>query len=234
MRIRQWLLCFIILIFSTGLAAQVTMAAMDFENNSIFERKKWEPLKSGLAQILISEMHSVESIQFVERRRLKSILDEIKLAQSGLLDERKAADIGRLSGARYMLFGSYLVGLKNQLRIDLRMVNVETGETVKAAQKTGRSKDFLKLMHNLMKEFIKDLSIPISKNEMKRFNKTKSFPIATLLAYSEAVKFEDAGKLKKAGRTYKRIVDMQPKFRPAQIRLQAIVKILRQRQRENH
>ena len=205
---------------------QVTMAVLDFENNSIMEREKWMPLCGGLAQMLISEIDPIASIQVVERRRLKALMDEVKLAQSGLLDERQAVSVGKLAGARFMLFGAYLVTLDEKMRIDLRIVQVETGETLKAGQQTGKAKDFLKLMQKLVRAVFDDLSIPLSSDEAKHLKSGGGHPVEALLAYSQGVAHEDAGQLKEAVTLYRKALSIDPGFDAPQIQLDGIRRAL--------
>ena len=209
---------------------QVNMAVLDFENNSIMEREKWMPLTGGLAQILISEIDPIESIRVVERRRLKSLMDEVKLAQSGMLDERQTVSVGKLAGARFMLFGSYLVTLDEKIRIDLRIVDVETSETLKAGQQTGKAKDFLKLMKMLVRGVFDDLSIPLTSSETDRLKSGTGHPVEALLAYSKGIAHEDAGALREAVTCYRQALSLDPKFEAPQIQMDQIRKRLLQNQ----
>jgi len=52
-----------------------------------------------------------------------------------LADKAAGLRIGRLVGARLMLFGAYQV-VASQMRLDLRLVEVETGKVLNAAQQT--------------------------------------------------------------------------------------------------
>src|SRR5262245_53450996 len=53
-------------------------------------------LRKGLAQMLISDLSSIEGITIVERDRLEAILAELKLGQSGKIDKASAAKVGKL------------------------------------------------------------------------------------------------------------------------------------------
>ncbi len=55
-------------------------------------------------------------------------------------NESTRLKIGRIVGARFMVFGGYFV-LGDKMRLDLRLVEVETGSIVKAAQKTTSAGD---------------------------------------------------------------------------------------------
>jgi hypothetical protein len=70
----------------------------------------------------------------VERERLLTLLQELSLGSSDLADEATGLRIGRLVGARLMLFGAYQV-VASQMRIDLRLVDVETGKVINTAEK---------------------------------------------------------------------------------------------------
>ena len=70
-------------------------------------------LRKGLAQILTSDLSSVQGIRLVERTRLEEVLGELKLGQNPhgpqgyLLDPKSAARVGKLLGAQYMVMGGY-------------------------------------------------------------------------------------------------------------------------------
>jgi curli biogenesis system outer membrane secretion channel CsgG/TolA-binding protein len=104
-----------------------------------------------------------KTIAVIERERLLSIGAEIKMGFSGLVDPSMAAEIGRQAGCQYMLFGSVtelsekasagaipLFGIGGAIAvgeheakatIDMRVIDVETGETVLALSEEGTSKE---------------------------------------------------------------------------------------------
>jgi len=57
---------------------------------------------------------------------LQSLLEEMSLGQSGILDESSAQQVGKLLGAQALVFGSFIHNFDNKIRIDARMVEVET------------------------------------------------------------------------------------------------------------
>jgi curli biogenesis system outer membrane secretion channel CsgG len=74
----------------------------------------------------------------VERTRLLRVLEELHLGSSELADDETRLRVGRLLGARFMVFGGYQV-VGEQMRLDLRMVEVETGKIRKAVSRTAPS-----------------------------------------------------------------------------------------------
>jgi curli biogenesis system outer membrane secretion channel CsgG/TolA-binding protein len=103
-----------------------------------------------------------KTVAVIERERLlSSVGSEIKISVSGLIDADTAVQIGRLAGCQYMLFGSVtelsekasagviplgVVGISVGNReaiavIDMRVVDVSTGETVLSLSESGSSSD---------------------------------------------------------------------------------------------
>src|SRR4029453_19156854 len=106
------------------------------------------PLREGLAQMLISDFSAVPVVRVVERTRLKALLEEQKLGQSGKVDTSTASLLGKLLGARYLVLGSYF-DLKSVLRVDARVVEVETGRIVRSVGANGAADDFWALEKSL-------------------------------------------------------------------------------------
>jgi curli biogenesis system outer membrane secretion channel CsgG len=93
-----------------------------------------------LAAEVIETFKESSTFQVVERQRLILALEELNLGSSALANEATRLRIGRIVGARFMVFGGYFV-LGDMMRLDLRLVEVETGTIVKAAEKTTAAGD---------------------------------------------------------------------------------------------
>jgi curli biogenesis system outer membrane secretion channel CsgG len=93
-----------------------------------------------LATVVIETLKESGAFQVVERERLILVLEELNLSSSSLVDESTRLRVGRIAGARFMVFGSYFV-LVDKMRMDLRLVEVETGRIVKATQKATSAGD---------------------------------------------------------------------------------------------
>jgi TolB-like protein len=93
----------------------------------------------------------VNSGQFnvVERSKLKSVLDELHLAQTGLIDPTGVKQVGKLLGADIILTGT-LAPTGDEWNVNLRIVNTETGLIAAALNKKGR-------LHELKPEAFRDM-----------------------------------------------------------------------------
>ncbi|MDX9787857.1 MAG: FlgO family outer membrane protein [Desulfobacterales bacterium] len=115
------------------------IAVWDLENLSPLD-----PAQADLGDLLSAKiMETVrqnEQYTLVERQQLQLVLRELNLGSSSLADASTQLRIGKMVGARLMIFGAYQV-IANQMRLDLRIVEVETGRILKATEKTVSSTD---------------------------------------------------------------------------------------------
>ncbi len=203
------------------LADEKTVAVLDFDNNSILNPQQYQPLSGGLAEIMITELGRVKSLRIVERRRIKTIIDEIKANQSGLV-EGSSFKAGRMLGADYLLFGSYMVNLNKKIRIDVRVVDVETGLTIKSEEVTGKPDQIISLVRKLGKRLLKGLDIRISRKEEKILNESKKINMKAVVLFSKGVRFEDSGDFEKAEQFYESALKLEPDFSLASKRIEIV------------
>lgn len=195
------LLAFCVLMLSNFLIVQMaqasdpkTIAVLYFENNSIVDKDKLDPLKKGLADMMITEMSKIKGIKVVERQRIQSIIEELNLSETDMVDKSTTQKMGKLLGAKVMLFGGFSNLFKDKLRIDVRIVRTETGETLKAEEETGELDEFLTMLSSLVKKIANDLDVKLTSDDENRLEATKDGNFKGYVTYSEALNYEDQGK----------------------------------------
>lgn len=178
-----------------------TIAVLYFENNSVVDKDKLDPLKKGLADMMITEMTKIKGIRVVERQRIQSIIEELNLNETDMVDKSTTQKMGKLLGAKVMLFGGFSNLFNDKLRIDVRIVRTETGETVKAEEETGELDEFLTMLQSLVKKIASDLEVKISSEDEDRLEASKDGNFDGYVTYAKALNFEDQGKkLEKQGK----------------------------------
>ncbi|MBW2195113.1 MAG: hypothetical protein JRD47_00575 [Deltaproteobacteria bacterium] len=110
------------------------IAVWNLENLTPAEHSRLD-LGELLSTKIIETIKSLESYPVVERQHLLLALEELNLATTSLADESTRLRIGNMVGARFMIFGGYQV-IAEIMRLDLRLVDVETGKIIKATQRT--------------------------------------------------------------------------------------------------
>ena len=129
------------------------IGVVDFENKSGYGQGR---LGTAASDILITELAKTGKFVVVERDKMNKIFEEQKLQASGAIDPRTAVKVGRILGLSAMVTGSisesgvkkegsdYLVmSSKRQIAevvVDIRVVDVETGQVVYADSGSGRAK----------------------------------------------------------------------------------------------
>ena len=96
---------------------------------------------------IINAVNQKGEYSVVERERLLLALEELNLGAASFVDETTRLRLGRLSGARFMIFGGYQI-IGSTMRLDLQLIEVETGKLQKAVQKTIEGSDLSKWLKN--------------------------------------------------------------------------------------
>lgn len=116
-----------------------TIAVWDLDDlsPSEIERPFLGELLSGR---VIETIKNGREYTVIERERLVLALEELRLGSTELTEDATRLRLGRISGARFMIFGAYQI-VGEQMRLDLRLVEVETAKVWNAVQKTAHASD---------------------------------------------------------------------------------------------
>ena len=136
-----------------------TLAVLNFDNNT--GKADYDPMGRGIAAMMITDLATSPDLKLVERERMQDILDEQKMSRTPMFDSTTAAKVGRLLGAEFIVTGS-LAASTPELRIDMRVIKVETGQIVKTARATGNEDKFFEIEQKLADDVLKDLDIALS------------------------------------------------------------------------
>lgn len=204
-------------------------------------------LRKGLAQMLVTDLIGVAEIQVVERARLEEVLAELELNRSNKIDKRSATRIGKLLGARFLVMGGYF-DLKGTLRIDARVIDVETGKVLHSVGASRKAEEFMALEQQLGEQLGAFLASELPARKAVKPSK-KPKPAArrharkapatarrsgaarpeklharTVARYGKALDELDRGNERAAREQLQAIVDEQPDFGVAALDLKKLAK----------
>ncbi len=169
-----------------------TVAVLSFTNGS--GDTSYDPLGKGIAAMMITDLSSVPSVQLVERERLSDITSEMQLQQTKLVDPATAVSVGKLVGAQYVVTGA-ITAIDPRVRLDTRVVRVQTGQIVKTAEVTGEQNQFFDLQQKLSRALIKGLDVALSPEDSTRLAQQQQQEridnLNTQLHFSEALDLFD-------------------------------------------
>lgn len=149
----------------TPFAPRTTVAILSFDNYT--GTTDYDPLGKGIASMMISDLSVVKEIQLLERERIRDITKETDLQHTKYFDSTTAVTVGRMVGAEYIVVGAFMA-VNPRMRIDTRVVRVETGEIVKTAQVTGDQDKFFDLQQALARKLLDGLGLALSPIEQAR------------------------------------------------------------------
>ena len=217
--IKSILIFILLLIIHNLLFSQSTISVLYFENTTNDEEYQW--LSKGLADMLISDLNGLPGIKIIERESLEKILQEQALSLSGLT-EGKSAEIGKILQADQLVYGSYIIN-DEDIRIDLKLVKVESGRIEYTTNVNGDIEDIFLLQTELVTN-IRDF-LNIEMGQIPRQAETKS--IAALSSYYTAIDHLDNKRYTEAERSFKKATDLDPLFFRAQEGLAESYKFLK-------
>ena len=197
-----------------------TIAILYFDNGS--NNIQLDPLRKGLADILISDLSNLKMLRVVERDKLEEILKEQNLSNSKGFNVATQQKIGRLLGAEMILFGSYFE-VMGTFRIDARIVKTETGEILKSEGVNGKTNNFMKLEKQLVWKLAKGLNVRFTEKEENAIMATESISYEATLAYAKGLELFDKGDLEEALKKFNESLKLSPDFKNAQIMINKLI-----------
>ena len=176
---------------------RITVGVLDFDRNANDE--KLEQYRKSLTDMFITELWKMPELRPVERSRLDAVMSEFELGELGILDSETIQKIGRALGAQALYYGGFILLPEGKmLRLDARLVRVETSEVLAAGEGTAKKisdKELLKVVRvqakkiaSAVKESHKELIADnfYSKGETAEDEKDKSSAIAN---YQKALQY---------------------------------------------
>lgn len=113
---------------------KIIIAIVNFKNTSADEDLDY--LEETIAEAISTTLAAGSRLEIVERGLLEEALKEIEMSMIGIVDEKTAAEVGRAVGANAVLVGSF-VSIGRIIRINTRLVDVQTGKVIKAGNVQG-------------------------------------------------------------------------------------------------
>src|SRR5690606_14381490 len=135
-----------------------TIAVLDFTGLMVGQGGNSAPLGKAVSAMLVTELIGRPGIRVIERAQLQDILTEQRLSLSGRVDESTALEVGKLIGAQYVIHGQ-VTSIADNLRMDMRAVDVETSEIMEVQKLSGRTDELLDVVVKMADLFSSKLEL---------------------------------------------------------------------------
>jgi curli biogenesis system outer membrane secretion channel CsgG len=194
-----------------------TVAVMDFSSFMMGEGGASVNLGKALSAMLVTEFSGRDGMRIVERQQLNDLIREQDLSLSGRIEESQAIEVGKMLGVQYVFLGQ-VTSIVDNLRMDIRAVDVETSEIVTVMKKSDKTTELFAVVVGLADDFSDALNLtkPSARPDME------PIPIQATIEFSRALDFEDRGDVEQAIQHYEATLEIHPNHRDARRALERL------------
>lgn len=185
------------------------------------DQEDFAALERGIQGMLISDLRQHPDARLVDRAAAQRLMDQQNLDESAHVNAATAANVGKISGVRYVVFGTY-VDLYGKFRVDARIVDSESGEIVHVATANGDRESLFRILQRIAKDIMADVEFPPLPDEIEAARTRRNVPIDALTFYGRALLYQDQGDPSRAAEFYRRALEVLPDYSEAQEGLRAI------------
>jgi len=199
------------------------IAVLPFSNGGSYGQAKedYDALQRGIAGMMISELARNPAARVVEREQIQQLIGEQNLGAQGRVDSATVARIGKITGARYMVMGTF-VDFYGDFRIDVRLVNSETSEIVKTESDKVQRDHLFDLIRTISERLMKDVNLPQLERRASDQRMDRRIPTEALTYYSRALLYQDRGQKDKAVEMYTHALEIFHDYAEAKEGLQRV------------
>lgn len=158
-------------------------------------------LAGVLRDMLITELSENQKLKMVERNSIDQLMKSRALSLSGKAKDEEAWQVGQLLGAQYGIAGGLTMDGKTA-RLDLRLVDVETGVVENTFKESIAKDEFLSLVEKIALKF-GDLKVKARVADVV-------VPVPSQFAYSRGLDYEKRGDKKKAAEMFEAALKIFP------------------------
>jgi TolB-like protein len=205
----------------------LVVTVLYFDNNT--NDRELDVLGKGIADMMVTDLSGVDGLKVVEREKLQSLIEELKLQQSDYFDPATAGQLGSGLGATHAVSGA-LTEVSPQLRIDVRLLEVQSSQVSLSDKVVGARDQFFALQEQLSERLVTALGEKLVHPASSQTNRVDD--LGVVLEYSKGLDQLDRGDFSAAERILAGVVDQAPGFGLAKQRHdEALAKVEAARQR---
>lgn len=206
------------LLLGAGVAAPVcaqetSVTVVDFYNLS--KDKEWDWLSRGMADMLITDLASVDRFQVVDRERLQKYLDEMELQGNGVLSNQTLIDVGRLARVDKIVFGTYQVDRSENIHVQVTVVDIGKQQAETSVRLSGSVHKVLELEKDLAARLIREFGVALSDGETENLKFAWTESLDATAHFYTALGHYDRGELPLALAESKVAEKIDPDYLPA-------------------
>jgi len=183
-----------------------TILIFPFKNTGL---SKFSYYSEGITESVVNDLSLVRGISVISQDDRKKALKELAYKQAIGLDDKDISKIANITGADLFFTGSYSIE-ENQIRIIARLIESNSGSTIKSIKIDGLTKDIFVLQDNLALKLIES-TINISTEEKGYIQNKPLYSEKAFELFSKGLEIEDSNP-KGALEFYKNAIKLQNNY----------------------
>jgi len=191
-----------------------TIAVVDFDNTSL--PLELAPISKGLAEFTAIDLAKVQSLTVVERLKINTLLRELELSQTKLVDPSTRLRVGRLVGSRNIVTGSVQVFEEEALELHGAIGDTRDGTADFTEPKAGQLERIFKVQKDFVFEIIGTLGITLTPEERAAIEEVPTESFLAFMAYCKGLEHLDHGQFEQAAEEFNRAAAQDENFSEAQ------------------
>ncbi|MGH8016045.1 MAG: CsgG/HfaB family protein [Candidatus Zixiibacteriota bacterium] len=189
-----------------------TIAFLPFDNYSMGDyQEKLGLFSNALAEFFSHDFRKISKLDVVERNKMDYLLDELKRTEAGITSDAAAIRLGKMLGAKLMVFGTISQIDDRTARMVARVVEVETSRIVASVDEEG-APNFNKMEKTLVERLAKELEVLTDESPKDLLQQGGTGSLDALYYYSVGLDQMDKYDYKKAYENFKKAFELDPSF----------------------
>jgi tetratricopeptide (TPR) repeat protein len=186
---------------------------------SMSDDQKWQPLRKGIAEMIISDLSQADDLKVVERLRLNYLLEELNLSETAVTEESIAPRLGKLFGVRNLVKGSFIVLPDLKMTLDAGVYRVGRPRTPDMANLEGSLSRLFQMEKELVLRILDNLGVELTLQQRDRVLRIPTENMDAFLAYCRGLDALDRYDYQSAYQFFESAVNLDPNFVMAHDRL---------------
>ena len=177
--------------------------------------KRFAALGIGIGEMMITDLSQVNNLKVIERIRLQTMLNEISMGQSGMVEESTAPRFGKLLGAAKIVHGNYDILDNKNLQMDVAFWDVKKNYFPDLTSQKDALRNIFKMEKDMVFSLINEMGIELSAEEKIKIQQIPTKSMQAFLSYCMGLEMENAGQFNKAAKYFQQAVQKDPNFKKA-------------------
>ncbi|MFW5855143.1 MAG: CsgG/HfaB family protein, partial [Thermodesulfobacteriota bacterium] len=169
-------------------------------------------ISKGLTAMIITDLSKVPELKVVERENMQALLQEIRLGQTGLVDEDTAVKAGRLLLARNLVRGTLTPPDAEKIAITSTITETRDGTDLGGPNAEGPVEKLFEMEKDLVFGILDTLGLSMEETTKKAVGSYHTRDMEAFRSYSQGLDFRDQGRFTEAKNAFQNAVELDPGF----------------------